>query len=108
MSTYAQSAPGEHQGFEYSRSDNPTRTPLQKAIAELEHARHGLVFSSGLSAIDAVLNTLKSGDHVVAGDDLYGGAATERAERLLLHAMDLSLFHPLTAATMKFHSDAPF
>lgn len=73
VSTYAQSAPGEHQGFEYSRSDNPTRTPLQKAIAELEHAQHGLVFSSGLSAIDAVLNTLKSGDHVVAGDDLYGG-----------------------------------
>lgn len=46
--------------------------------------------------------------HPILGDDLYGGAATERAERLLLHAMDLSLFHPLTAATMKFHSDAPF
>lgn len=46
--------------------------------------------------------------HPILGDDLYGGAATERAERLLLHAMDLSLFHPLTAATMKFHSNAPF
>ncbi|MCC6685891.1 MAG: PLP-dependent transferase [Fimbriimonadaceae bacterium] len=75
VSTFAQRAPGEHQGYEYSRSDNPTRTPLQTAIAELEHAKHGLVFSSGLAAIDAVLNTLKAGDHVVACDDLYGGTA---------------------------------
>ncbi|MBL8061040.1 MAG: PLP-dependent transferase [Chthonomonas sp.] len=73
VSTYAQSAPGEHLGYEYSRTDNPTRTPLQDAIAELESAKHGLVFSSGLAAIDAVLNLLKSGDHVVACDDLYGG-----------------------------------
>ncbi len=73
VSTYAQSAPGQHQGYEYSRSDNPTRTPLQLAMAELEHAKHGLVFSSGLAAIDAVTNTLKAGDHVLAGDDLYGG-----------------------------------
>lgn len=73
VSTYAQSAPGEHLGYEYSRSDNPTRTPLQHAIAELEHAKFGLVFSSGLAAIDAVLNTLKAGDHVLAGNDLYGG-----------------------------------
>ncbi len=73
VSTYAQSAPGQHQGYEYSRSDNPTRTPLQLAMAELEHAKHGLVFSSGLAAIDAVTNTLRAGDHVLAGDDLYGG-----------------------------------
>lgn len=72
-STYAQPSPGEHKGYEYSRTDNPTRTPLQKALAELEGAQHALVFSSGLSAIDAVLNTLQAGDHVVAGDDLYGG-----------------------------------
>lgn len=72
-STYAQRAPGETTGYEYSRTDNPTRTPLQAALAELEGGKHGLVFGSGLSAIDAVLNTLKSGDHVVAGNDLYGG-----------------------------------
>lgn len=74
-STYAQAAPGVHKGYEYSRTDNPTRTALQSCLAELEGAQHALVFSSGLAAIDAVLNTLKSGDHVVAGDDLYGGTA---------------------------------
>ncbi len=72
-STYAQAAPGDHRGYEYSRTDNPTRTPLQKALAELEGGRHGLVFSSGMAACDAVLNLLQAGDHVVAGDDLYGG-----------------------------------
>ncbi|HRF59181.1 MAG TPA: cystathionine gamma-synthase [Fimbriimonadaceae bacterium] len=72
-STYAQRAPGDHRGYEYSRTDNPTRTPLQRCLAALEGARHGLVFSSGLAAIDAVLNLLSEGDHVVAGDDLYGG-----------------------------------
>lgn len=72
-STFAQRAPGEHQGYEYSRSDNPTRTPLQRALAALEGAKHALVFSSGLAATDCVLNSLKSGDHVLAGDDLYGG-----------------------------------
>lgn len=72
-STYAQPSPGEHKGYEYSRTDNPTRTVLQTQLAALEGGRHALVFSSGLAAIDAVLNTLKQGDHVVAGDDLYGG-----------------------------------
>lgn len=72
-STYAQRSPGEHRGYEYSRTDNPTRTALQTQLAELESADHALVFSSGLAAIDAVLNLLRQGDHVVAGDDLYGG-----------------------------------
>jgi O-succinylhomoserine (thiol)-lyase len=72
-STYAQPSPGEHKGYEYSRTDNPTRTVLQTQLAALESARHALVFSSGLAAIDTVLNLLKQGDHVVAGDDLYGG-----------------------------------
>lgn len=73
VSTYAQSSPGEHQGYEYSRSDNPTRTALQSQLAELEKAERALVFATGLAAIDAVLNLLKAGDHVLAGDDLYGG-----------------------------------
>jgi cystathionine gamma-lyase len=72
-STYAQASPGEHLGYEYSRTDNPTRTVLQAQLAALESAEHALVFSSGLAAIDAVLNLLRQGDHVVAGDDLYGG-----------------------------------
>jgi cystathionine gamma-lyase len=72
-STYAQAAPGEHKGYEYSRTDNPTRTVLQNQLTELEGGEHALVFSSGLASIDAVLNLLKAGDHVVAGDDLYGG-----------------------------------
>ena len=72
-STYAQAAPGRHKGYEYSRTDNPTRTPLQKCLAELEGGKHGLVFSSGLASTDTVLNTLSQGDHIVAGDDLYGG-----------------------------------
>jgi cystathionine gamma-lyase len=72
-STYVQAGPGEHKGYEYSRTDNPTRTPLQRSLAELEGGSHALVFSSGMAATDAVLNLLDSGDHVVAGDDLYGG-----------------------------------
>lgn len=72
-STYAQSSPGEHKGYEYSRTDNPTRTVLQTQLAELEQGTHALVFSSGLAATDAVLNLFQSGDHIIAGDDLYGG-----------------------------------
>lgn len=72
-STYAQSSPGVHQGYEYSRTDNPTRSVLQRQLAALESADESLVFSSGLAAVDAVLNMLQSGDHVIAGDDLYGG-----------------------------------
>ncbi|HZH97780.1 MAG TPA: aminotransferase class I/II-fold pyridoxal phosphate-dependent enzyme, partial [Fimbriimonadaceae bacterium] len=72
-STYAQASPGEHKGYEYSRTDNPTRTVLQTQLAHLEQGDHALVFSSGLAATDAILNLLQSGDHVIAGDDLYGG-----------------------------------
>ncbi len=72
-STYAQSAPGEHKGYEYSRTDNPTRTVLQTQLAALEGANHALVFATGMASIDAVLNLLNTGDHVIAGDDLYGG-----------------------------------
>jgi len=73
VSTFAQRSPGQGTGYEYARTDNPTRTPLQRALAELEGASHALVFASGLAATDAVLNTLKAGDHVLAGNDLYGG-----------------------------------
>lgn len=72
-STYAQRAPGEHTGFEYSRTHNPTRFALEANLAALEGARHGACFASGCAATDAVLHCLSAGDHVVAGDDLYGG-----------------------------------
>ncbi|MCB0792587.1 MAG: cystathionine gamma-synthase [Flavobacteriales bacterium] len=72
-STYVQSAPGDHKGYEYSRTQNPTRTALQNALAELENGRHGLCFATGMAAIDAVIKTLRPGDHVVSTNDLYGG-----------------------------------
>ncbi|MGY0426057.1 MAG: cystathionine gamma-synthase [Polaribacter sp.] len=72
-STYAQSSPGVHQGYEYSRGANPTRTALENSFASIENGTHGFAFSSGLSAIDCVLRTLSPGDEVIAGDDLYGG-----------------------------------
>ncbi|MBL4685435.1 MAG: PLP-dependent transferase, partial [Nannocystaceae bacterium] len=72
-STYAQKAPGEHTGFEYSRSQNPTRFALERSLAALEGGRHGLAFASGCAATTVVMQLLDAGDHVVATDDLYGG-----------------------------------
>ncbi|OIQ17757.1 cystathionine gamma-synthase [Lacinutrix sp. MedPE-SW] len=72
-STYAQSTPGEHKGYEYSRSKNPTRDALENAFASIENGEFGLAFGSGLAAIDAVLKLLKSGDEVICTNDLYGG-----------------------------------
>lgn len=72
-STYVQSAPGQHKGYEYSRTQNPTRDALQSSLASLENADHALVFSSGMAAIDAILRLLKPGDEVLASNDLYGG-----------------------------------
>ncbi|WP_165231152.1 cystathionine gamma-synthase [Aquisphaera insulae] len=72
-STFTQSAPGEHRGFEYSRSGNPTRAALETCLASLEGAERGLAFASGLAATSAVLSLLKPGDEVVAASDLYGG-----------------------------------
>ncbi len=72
-STYVQDGPGVHKGFEYSRTQNPTRHALQDCLAALEGGRHGLAFASGLAATDAVLHLLSSGDHVLASDDVYGG-----------------------------------
>lgn len=74
VSTYAQDGVGNTKGYDYSRSDNPTRTPLQACLAALEGANHALVFASGLAATDNLVRTLvRPGDHVVCGDDVYGG-----------------------------------
>jgi cystathionine beta-lyase/cystathionine gamma-synthase len=72
-STYTQSAVGEHKGYDYSRSVNPTRTALETQLAALEDARYCSAFASGMAATSAVMNLLSAGDHVVVGDDLYGG-----------------------------------
>jgi len=72
-STYVQKSPGVHKGFEYSRTDNPTRKALQECLASLEEGKFGLAFASGMAAIAAVLTLLKSGDRIIASDDLYGG-----------------------------------
>lgn len=72
--TYRQAAPGEHQGYEYSRSANPTRTALEKSLASLENGNFGLVFGSGLAAIDAILKLFKPGDEIISTNDLYGGS----------------------------------
>ena len=73
-STYAQSSPGEHQGFEYSRTHNPTRFAYERCVAALEGGSRGFAFASGMAATSTVLELLDSGDHVVAMDDLYGGS----------------------------------
>jgi cystathionine gamma-lyase len=72
-STYTQEAPGEHKGYEYSRTGNPTRTALEECVAALEGGEYGLAFASGLAATVATMSLLSPGDHVVAGEDLYGG-----------------------------------
>ncbi|PRP97314.1 cystathionine gamma-synthase [Enhygromyxa salina] len=72
-STYVQKSPGEHTGFEYSRTQNPTRFALERSIAALEGGTHGLAFASGCAATTAVIQLLDVGDHVIAGDDIYGG-----------------------------------
>jgi cystathionine gamma-lyase len=72
-STYVQRSPGDHQGWEYSRSHNPTRDAYEKCIADLESGVRGFAFASGMAATATILELLDAGDHVVAGDDLYGG-----------------------------------
>ncbi len=73
-STYAQTTPGGHKGYEYSRSANPTRTALERSLASIESGEYGLAFASGLAAIDAVIKLLSPGDEVVSTNDLYGGS----------------------------------
>lgn len=72
-STYVQKSPGDHKGYEYSRTHNPTRTALQNNLAALENGKHGVCFSSGLGAIDAVIKLFSPGDEIISTNDLYGG-----------------------------------
>jgi cystathionine beta-lyase/cystathionine gamma-synthase len=103
-STYVQSSPGEHQGFEYSRSQNPTRMAWERCVADLENATHGFAFASGMAAISTVLELLDAGSHVVAMDDLYGGTGRlfnrvrQRSAGLRFSYADLSDTGALEAA----------
>ena len=72
-STFVQTSPGEHKGYEYSRTKNPTRDAYESCIADLENGDHGYAFASGMAAIGTILEMLDSGDHVISMDDLYGG-----------------------------------
>src|ERR671913_1996929 len=73
-STYIQEGLGRHKGYEYARTQNPTREALERNVASLEGATHGFAFGSGLAALDAVLKLLKAGDHIVCGENVYGGS----------------------------------
>src|ERR1700731_2341895 len=72
-STYVQEELGKHKGFEYARTQNPTRSALEECLASLEEAKYGLCFSSGLGATTTAMMLLSAGDHVICGDDIYGG-----------------------------------
>lgn len=97
-STYAQTSPGKHKGYEYSRTHNPTRTNFERAIASLENGNHGLAFSSGLAAIDAILKTLNPGDEIISTNDLYGGSY--RLFRTIFEKYDLK-FHFVNMEDLK-------
>src|SRR5215510_3035920 len=72
-STYVHAAPGDHKGYEYSRTDNPTRKALEDCLAALEAASYGLAFASGMAAIDTLFKLFSPGDHIIATNDVYGG-----------------------------------
>lgn len=104
VSTYAQESPGQHRGYEYSRTRNPTRTACEACMAELEQGQQGFAFASGMAAIATVLELLKPGDHVIAMDDLYGGSwrlfekVRKQSAGLTFSFADLS--HPDTIAPL--------
>src|SRR3954464_15090852 len=103
-STYAQSSPGEHKGFDYARTRNPTRDALERCLAELEGGKQGLAFASGMAAIGTVLEILDSGSHIVAMHDLYGGSyrilerVRKRSANLQASFVDLSQIDTLEKA----------
>ncbi|PWK49297.1 cystathionine gamma-synthase [Pleionea mediterranea] len=103
-STYVQSSPGEHSGFEYSRSQNPTRFAYERCVADLEGGTQGFAFASGMAATATILELLDAGDHVIAMDDLYGGTfrlfdkVRQRTANLQFSYVDLSNLDNLKAA----------
>jgi len=90
-STYAQESLGKHKGFEYARTQNPTRSALERNIAALENAQFGFAFASGMAAIDAVLKLVKAGDHAILGDNTYGGTYRLFAKVLSNYGVEFDL-----------------
>ena len=90
-STFEQEAPGTNKGFDYSRTNNPTRQAFERLLAELEGGAHGIAFSSGLAAVDAVLKLLSAGDEIIAVDDIYGG--TYRALHTIYNRLGIAVKH---------------
>ncbi len=99
-STYAQKSPGEHTGFEYSRTHNPTRYALERAVAALEGGRFGLAYASGCAATMTVIQLLDAGDHVVAGDDMYGGTFRMFDKVMRRRGTEFSYVDPTDAANI--------
>ncbi len=103
-STYRQTSPGVHQGYEYSRTKNPTRAAYEDCIASLESGQRGFAFASGMAAINTVIDTLNAGDHVIAMDDLYGGTyrlfdkVKTRTSNLSFSFVDMGHIDNITAA----------
>ncbi len=100
-STYAQRSPGEHSGYEYSRTHNPTRYALERAIAALEGGTHGLAFASGCAATTTVIQLLDAGDHVIAGDDMYGGTFRLFDKVMRRHGIRFSYVDPRDPAAVE-------
>src|SRR6266704_784098 len=103
-STYVQSSPGVHKGYEYSRSQNPTREAFERCVADLENGARGYAFASGLAGMSTVLELLDSGAHIVSSDDLYGGTfrlferVRKRSANLAFSFVDLTNAERLSAA----------
>ena len=97
-STYVQDGPGEHKGFEYSRTHNPTRFALEANLAALEGGAHGLCFASGSAATEAVMSMVSAGEHIVAGDDLYGGTFRLFDKVISRRGIEFSYFDPAKGA----------
>ena len=96
-STYAQDDVGRHKGYEYSRTDNPTRTALQRALAVLEGGQYGLAFASGMAATDTLLRLVKPGQHVISGNDVYGGTFRLFDKILSGYGIEFSFVHAASA-----------
>src|SRR3989441_3169396 len=99
-STYIQEGLGKHKGYEYARTRNPTREALERNIAALEGGRHGFAFASGLAAVDAVLKLLSQGDHVVSGENVYGGTHRQMTHISARHGLQFSFVGAADAANV--------
>ena len=102
-STYAQEGLGKHKGFEYARTQNPTRLALEKNISALENAKFGFAFASGMSAIDTVLKLVKSGDHVILGDNTYGGTYRLFSRILVDYGIQFDLADTSDVSSLEAH-----